>query len=49
MLLQLGERNKKEPGNKSKVDYRNGHFKPNDFDRYVRKLAVKCNFKYAKK
>ena len=48
-LLQLGERKKKEPRNKSKVDYRNGHFKPNDFDRYVRKLAVKCDFEYAKK
>lgn len=31
------------------VDYRNGHFKPNDFDRYVRKLAVKCSFECAKK
>ena len=48
-LLQLGERNKNEPSNKSKVDYKTGHFKPNDFDKYVKKLAVKCDFEYAKK
>ena len=29
------------------VDYLDGHFKQDDFDKYIKKLAFKCDFEYA--
>ena len=39
--------NKKTMKKSCRVDYIDGHFKEDDFDTYVKKLALKCDFDHA--